>query len=100
MTLARAVTYDCTVCGMVWSYEAVRHLACCRDCGSGLLRTSPALELGGAADEGAAGRRARQAGAGGELAARPAAPARHAQRGGGLGAPGRIRPQPGRTRPA
>ena len=54
MTLARAVTYNCTVCGAVWSYEAVRHVACCRDCGSGLLRTSPTLDLGGAPDEGAA----------------------------------------------
>jgi hypothetical protein len=33
-----SATYHCTVCGASWSYEAVRHLACCRDCGSGLLR--------------------------------------------------------------
>jgi predicted nucleic acid-binding Zn-ribbon protein len=53
MTHRPNATYHCTVCGVIWSYEAVRHLACCRDCGSGLLRTLPTLELGGAADEGA-----------------------------------------------
>ena len=44
MTATAQATYRCTVCGMAWSYEAVRHLACCRDCGSGLVRTLPALD--------------------------------------------------------
>ena len=56
MTQEPNATYHCTVCGVIWSYRAVRHLACCRDCGSGLLRTVPTLGLGGAADEGIAGR--------------------------------------------
>ena len=71
-----SATYNCTVCGVVWSYEAVRHLACCRDCGSGLLRTSPAPDVGGAADQFKAGRRQRQGDSSPEPATRPAAPAR------------------------
>jgi predicted nucleic acid-binding Zn-ribbon protein len=68
-----SATYRCTVCGVTWSYEAVRHLACCRDCGSGLLRTVPALGLGAAADDAAAGRRQRRRDASGERGTRSAA---------------------------
>ena len=67
MTHGPNATYHCTVCGASWSYEAVRHLACCRDCGSGLVRTWPTLDRGGAVGEGEAGRRQRQLDAPAEL---------------------------------
>ncbi len=51
MTQGPNATYHCPVCGATWSYEAVRHLACCRDCGSGLVRTLPTLDRGGAVDQ-------------------------------------------------
>lgn len=35
-----APSYRCTVCDARWSYRAVRHVACCRDCGSGLRRVA------------------------------------------------------------
>jgi predicted nucleic acid-binding Zn-ribbon protein len=73
VTPGLSATYRCTVCGVTWSYEAVRHLACCRDCGSGLLRTVPGLDLG---DDGAAGRRQRRPDASAERGPRPAAPIR------------------------
>ncbi len=31
--------YHCAHCGTTWSYRAVRYVARCRDCGSGLTRT-------------------------------------------------------------
>jgi DNA-directed RNA polymerase subunit RPC12/RpoP len=31
-------TYRCPRCGATWTYRAVRNLARCRDCGSGLVR--------------------------------------------------------------
>jgi hypothetical protein len=76
MTQGPNATYRCTVCAVIWSYDAVRHLACCRDCGSGLLRTLPALDLGGATHEVKAGRRQRQPDASAALGTRPAAPIR------------------------
>jgi predicted nucleic acid-binding Zn-ribbon protein len=76
MTPVPNITYRCTVCGVIWSYEAVRHLACCRDCGSGLLRTVPARDVGGAADDGAAGRRQRRPDVTAERGTRSAAPIR------------------------
>ena len=54
MTVELNATYRCTVCGVLWSYEAVRHLACCRDCGGGLLRTSPERDALSGASEAAA----------------------------------------------
>lgn len=30
--------YRCTVCGARWSYEAVRYVALCPECASGLVR--------------------------------------------------------------
>jgi predicted nucleic acid-binding Zn-ribbon protein len=30
--------YRCTACGRRWSYAAVRHIACCKSCGCGLVR--------------------------------------------------------------
>jgi len=60
MTLAPEATYRCTVCGLAWSYAAVRHLACCRECGSGLVRTLPVPDRGEAPEDGRAPRRRRQ----------------------------------------
>ena len=34
--------YRCAHCGATWSYRAVRYVARCRDCGSGLTRTPSA----------------------------------------------------------
>jgi hypothetical protein len=31
-------TYRCTGCGARWSYEAVRYVALCPECASGLVR--------------------------------------------------------------
>jgi hypothetical protein len=42
-------TYHCGHCGTTWSYRAVRYVACCRDCGGGLVRTDPLLTLAPAA---------------------------------------------------
>lgn len=36
-------TYHCDHCGTTWSYRAVRYVACCRDCGGGLVRTDARL---------------------------------------------------------
>jgi predicted nucleic acid-binding Zn-ribbon protein len=91
MTQGPNATYHCTVCGLTWSYEAVRHLACCRDCGSGLVRTLPTLDRGGAVDHGEAGRRQRQPDASADLGTRPAAPIRLGARGGGRCPRPRIR---------
>ena len=33
-----AETYRCAGCGACWSYEAVRYVALCPECASGLLR--------------------------------------------------------------
>ncbi|HEX4010607.1 MAG TPA: hypothetical protein VHX62_11385 [Solirubrobacteraceae bacterium] len=42
-TVAAAPTYRCSGCGARWTYEAVRYVARCPECGSGLLRvTEPA----------------------------------------------------------
>ena len=38
MSAAVEATYRCTRCGLLWGYAAVRHVACCRECGSGLVR--------------------------------------------------------------
>jgi hypothetical protein len=32
--------YRCLECDADWSYEAVRHTACCAACGGGLIRLS------------------------------------------------------------
>jgi Zn finger protein HypA/HybF involved in hydrogenase expression len=57
-----APTYRCLGCGAQWGYEAVRYVACCPECGSGLLRvTEPARRrvFRCTADGAAAGDRAR-----------------------------------------
>ncbi|MGH2850686.1 MAG: hypothetical protein ACRDLP_08735 [Solirubrobacteraceae bacterium] len=76
MTPGADATYHCTVCGVNWSYQAVRHLACCRDCGSGLTRTTPTLDPGSAVDEDPTGQRQRLPGPSPERGPRPAAPIR------------------------
>ena len=37
-TVAAPATYSCSGCGARWAYEAVRYVARCPECGSGLLR--------------------------------------------------------------
>jgi hypothetical protein len=46
-TTAVSATYRCTLCGGHWSYDAVRFLARCRDCGGGLVREAPSHGEGG-----------------------------------------------------
>ncbi len=36
--------YACTACGTIWTYAAVRHVARCKHCGSGLVRASAGAE--------------------------------------------------------
>jgi DNA-directed RNA polymerase subunit RPC12/RpoP len=45
MRIARAAataedTYRCAGCGACWSYEAVRYVALCPECASGLVRVT------------------------------------------------------------
>jgi hypothetical protein len=51
MTAPPAPLYRCTVCEVDWTYEAVRHIACCRACGGSLLvrrsDTAPASPAAG-----------------------------------------------------
>jgi hypothetical protein len=78
MTPGPEATYHCTVCGVNWTYQAVRHLACCRDCGSGLMRTSPTPDLGGPLDETPTAPRQRQTDPSPARGTRSAAPMRRA----------------------
>lgn len=73
MTQRPNATYQCTVCGETWSYEAVRYLACCRDCGSGLVRTVCVADAGVATEESRAGRRQYPAVSGRQHVAKPIA---------------------------
>lgn len=56
MSVAVEAIYRCTRCGLLWSYAAVRHLACCRECGSGLMRVGAEREAAGERPADAIGR--------------------------------------------
>jgi DNA-directed RNA polymerase subunit RPC12/RpoP len=63
-------TYRCTGCGARWSYEAVRYIALCPECASGLVRV---VESPGRRRSGQTAPRPRTGSSGGEVA--PQAPA-------------------------